>query len=169
MKYSEAYSSEKRNEDNLFEIRLYLEGEWWRAYEWSAFLAAHLKSVSNPLKPTKRNWSKDKNGIVLVGLKTSSLKKYFPSLNVDDLSLDEKEIVISCKEMFDEFNIDNYNDELIKWKSNLDFKEKDNLDIPSDKIEKPINYDKIRYKEILEAQNKILEGIIQLNKIIGID
>ena len=39
MTHSQIIEIEKRNtNEDLFKIQFYLEGEWWRAYEWSAYL-----------------------------------------------------------------------------------------------------------------------------------
>ena len=39
MNIEEILDSEKRNEDNLYDIHFYMEGSFWRAYEWSAYLS----------------------------------------------------------------------------------------------------------------------------------
>ena len=39
MTHSQIIEIEKRNtNEELFKIQFYLDGEWWRAYEWSAYL-----------------------------------------------------------------------------------------------------------------------------------
>ena len=39
MSVQEIFSSEKRDKDSLFDIHFYMEGSFWRAYEWSAYLS----------------------------------------------------------------------------------------------------------------------------------
>ena len=105
MKYNDASSLEERNENNLYEIHFYFEGDWWRAYEWSAYLATHYKtSEVSSLVPTKKSWSGNEDGIVLVGLKTQSFKKYFPELDVEYLISDKKEVVIKYNDILKSIN-----------------------------------------------------------------
>lgn len=173
MKYDDASSLEERNKDNLFEIRFYFESDWWRAYEWSAYLAAHYKtSDAVPLKPTKKTWSGNKDGIILVGLKTQSFKKYFPELKIDDLSLDKREVVIKCDGMFNGIEFGNYKSILNEWKRSVDLKDvAKTKPLLSDVFnENNVNYaldgKNVDLKAILKAQNKILEGIIEINNQI---
>ena len=177
MKYNDASSLEERNENNLYEIHFYFEGDWWRAYEWSAYLATHYKtSEVSSLVPTKKSWSGNEDGIVLVGLKTQSFKKYFPELDVEDLISDKKEMVIKYNDILDNVNINNYKTVLSQWKNSLDFKEKEKNatslsnkqktnDIDYNMVLKDTNHSNVNIKEIIKAENKILEGIIMLNNI----
>lgn len=58
MTHSQIIEIEKRNtNEELFKIQFYLEGEWWRAYEMSAYLCNHLGNnleETEKLKPTKK-------------------------------------------------------------------------------------------------------------------
>lgn len=118
MKYNDASSLEERNENNLYEIHFYFEGDWWRAYEWSAYLATHYKtSEVSSLVPTKKSWSGNEDGIVLVGLKTQSFKKYFPELDVEDFYVVSKDKKF-LKEIVKEITV------FMKEKLNLDIQEK---------------------------------------------
>ena len=47
MSVQEIFSSEKRDKDNLFDIHFYMEGSFWRAYEWSAYLSRIFPSELN--------------------------------------------------------------------------------------------------------------------------
>ena len=47
MSVQEIFSSEKRNKDSLFDIHFYMEGSFWRAYEWSAYLSRIFLSELN--------------------------------------------------------------------------------------------------------------------------
>lgn len=178
MKYNDASSLEERNENNLYEIHFYFEGDWWRAYEWSAYLATHYKtSEVSSLVPTKKSWSGNEDGIVLVGLKTQSFKKYFPELDVEDLISDKKEMVIKYNDILDNINTNNYKRVLSQWKNSLDFKEKEKNvtslsnkqktnDIDYNIVLKDTNHSNVNIKEIIKAENKILEGLIMLNNIL---
>ena len=47
MSVQEIFSSEKRDKDSLFDIHFYMEGSFWRAYEWSAYLSRIFPSELN--------------------------------------------------------------------------------------------------------------------------
>ena len=47
MSVQEIFSSEKRDKDSLFDIHFYMEGSFWRAYEWSAYLSRIFLSELN--------------------------------------------------------------------------------------------------------------------------
>ena len=47
MPVQEIFSSEKRDKDSLFDIHFYMEGSFWRAYEWSAYLSRIFHSELN--------------------------------------------------------------------------------------------------------------------------
>ena len=123
---------EKRNEHNLYEIHLYLEGIFWKAYEWSAYLSNKFPSPLNNderLKPLKKSTKSVE--YVSVGLQLSSFYKYFPNVIGDDtvFEMNEKHIVIHCEKFFNgEFNADSYKDTLSRWKEGIEWKEKPKKD-----------------------------------------
>ena len=47
MSVLEIFSSEKRDKDSLFDIHFYMEGSFWRAYKWSAYLSRIFPSELN--------------------------------------------------------------------------------------------------------------------------
>ena len=47
MSVLEIFSSEKRDKDSLFDIHFYMEGSFWIAYEWSAYLSRIFPSELN--------------------------------------------------------------------------------------------------------------------------
>ena len=47
MSVQEIFSSEIRDKDSLFDIHFYMEGSFWRAYEWSAYLSRIFHSELN--------------------------------------------------------------------------------------------------------------------------
>jgi hypothetical protein len=87
MNIEEILDSEKRNEDNLYDIHFYMEGSFWRAYEWSAYLSRHFPSElteDERLKPTKKITKTCKDWYVHIGLPLSSFEKYLPGVVNDD-------------------------------------------------------------------------------------
>lgn len=47
MSVQEIFSLEKRDKDSLFDIHFYMEGSFWIAYEWSAYLSRMFPSELN--------------------------------------------------------------------------------------------------------------------------
>lgn len=47
MSVQKIFSSEKRDKDSLFDIHFYMEGSFWRVYEWSAYLSRIFHSELN--------------------------------------------------------------------------------------------------------------------------
>lgn len=42
MPVQEIFELEKRNSENLYDIYFYMEGSFWRAYEWSALFVPFM-------------------------------------------------------------------------------------------------------------------------------
>lgn len=83
----EINSVEFDNRENKFVIYFFKEGDWYHAYQWSAYLAYMVTNKHNvPLKPIKKSYKEGE--IVSVGLMLSSFKKYF------DKNGDEDEFVL---------------------------------------------------------------------------
>jgi len=81
------FEIEKRNKDNLYKIYFHLEGSFWRAYEWSAYLSRNFPSElkdDEKLKPIKRVTKDFEEGYVQVGLQLPSFDKYFPKVTDND-------------------------------------------------------------------------------------
>lgn len=99
MSVQEIFSSEKRDKDSLFDIHFYMEGSFWRAYEWSAYLSRIFPSELNDedrLKVLKKVTKDCENGYVQVGLQLSSFEKYFPNVvdNDEIFEMKNKHIII---------------------------------------------------------------------------
>lgn len=77
MSVKEILESEKRNESNLFDIHFYMEGSFWRAYEWSAYLSHFFPCGLNDderLRPIKRIDTDNGGYYVQVGLQSIYFK-----------------------------------------------------------------------------------------------
>lgn len=72
MLVQEIFSSEKRDKDSLFDIHFYMEGSFWRAYEWSAYLSrifhSELNDEDRDINATKNIKKFSLNPQSLVGL-----------------------------------------------------------------------------------------------------
>lgn len=155
MGIEEILDSEKRNEDNLYDIHFYMEGSFWRAYEWSAYLSRHFPSElteDERLKPTKKVTKSSKDGYVHIGLPLSSFEKYFPNVLDDDkvFKIEDKHIIIHSKSFFENEDFSKYEDILTEWKSNIKL---------SDKEKKKDRENKSEYHNIITLDSLINEII----------
>ena len=82
-----------RDSSTLGKIYFYKEGNspWYRAYELSAYFASFYDNGLDDKKrlhAVKKSNKLSEDGIISVGLQLPSFKKYFPDVNVDDMSGD---------------------------------------------------------------------------------
>lgn len=103
---------EDRSQEDLFKIYLIPEGDWYRPYEWSAYLLNNVPSKrvqeNKPLKITKKKNSAFKeDGMIYSGLKESFFPNYLPE-NFETKPIkfgDNDLLVIDVAECFKENNI----------------------------------------------------------------
>lgn len=151
MNQLELIEKETRNNDNtLFHIYLYNEGDWWRAYEWSAYLCTHINMTDGLiLKPTHKNLKGSDNGIIFTGLKLSSFKKYFKNYDIPTITDGIIEIDVTNNIINNEnINIDNYKTILNEWKFSVPIKEKIRNEISNNIVNK--ENDKITINDLLK-------------------
>ena len=130
MSAQEIVESEKRNSDNLYDIHFYMEGSFWRAYEWSAYLSRIFPSTLNEeerLKPIKKVTKECEDGYVQVGLQLPSFDKYFPNISTDEVIFEmlDKHIVIHAKKFFSDNDFSSYETLLREWKESIKLSDKE--------------------------------------------
>ena len=119
MSLEEILKIEKRSShEDLFVIHLFKDGNWWRAYEWSAFLCS-IFPAENKLSIVKRMFNKIEIPIAVTGLQLRSFKKFFPSLN-EPTSIQDSHIIFDLSKLI-KLDIDSsqYEDKLHKFKETL--------------------------------------------------
>lgn len=129
--YTDIYNLEERTNDNLFEIHFYKEGDWWRAYEWSAYLCTlYPNEINDKLKATHKQCKDIDDGIIFIGMKISSFDKFLPKIGEPSLFEDEH-IVYNVKEILNnnELTFEKYKTQLIEWKNSVPIKEDKNKKI----------------------------------------
>lgn len=164
MTYEEIIEVEKRNNsEELYDIHLYLENDWWRAYEWSAYLC-HIYpnelDKNNKLKATHKDSKNFENGIVLVGLKLSSFEKYLPNVFISNI--DDKHIVINIKDKITdiEFSIEKYQNTLDEWKRSLPYSKTDKAKTVKSPVKEPSK------ENILSIMQEVLSYPIENRTLI---
>ena len=125
MTVEEIMESEERDENNLFEIHFYLEGSFWRAYEWSAYLSRNFPSNLDDgerLRVIKKITKSCEEGFVQVGLQLKSFDKYFPNItNNDDLfEVNDRHITIHAKDFFPQITFESYVNTFSEWKRTIE-------------------------------------------------
>lgn len=147
MTLSEILEVEKRNdEDDLYKIHLFLENDWWRAYEWSAWLCRNYPNSldeSNKLKPTHKSLENVENGLILVGLKLNHFDKYMPKAKV--ISVNDRHIIVDTKEVLSNLDFNSYKPILNKWKDNTPLRQEE----PKNRKEKPLQTSQISLTSIM--------------------
>lgn len=138
MRFIDAIKAEERQtKEDLYKIHFYAEGDWWHAYEWSAYLCSifpnNLKD-NEKINPTKKLLKDCNDGIIFVGLKLSSFTKYLPDTKPENI--EDKHIVVDVTGIVKEnFNITDYEKLLKNWKNSVTIK----VNKKSNSINKSLN------------------------------
>lgn len=119
----------RKSKKDLFKIFLVPEGEWYRVYEWSAYLINHIPSKkveeNRPLKITRKKDKTLEEGNICSGLKSDYFKNFLPEnfeseiLNfkdVDVLSIDVKKYFTEC-----DITFENYSEKLKEYKNSFEY------------------------------------------------
>lgn len=120
---------ERKDEKELFYIKIHNEGGWYRCYEWSAYLAHMYKNESNQqLKLNKNLYKNITEGLLSVGIPAASLKKYLDVTEKDLIPIEEEDNVflLDVRDKFekDGFTIENYIKKLNEIKKSIPFETK---------------------------------------------
>ena len=115
-----------RTAENIFTMYIYKDGNspWYRAYELSAYYAFFYKNGlddSERLHPTKKASRILGDGMISVGLKLESFKKYFPNLAIEHIDSDTVEITVD-ETYYDEIKPETYKEIYGEWKTKFEIK-----------------------------------------------
>lgn len=118
MKFIELYNLERRNnDDEMYILHFYRNGDWWRAYEWSAYLATLYPNIES-LVPIRKKFKDVEDGIIYVGMPSiNSMNKYFPDIG-NPIAIGESHLSFDIRDKLDGviLNIDSYEDTLRDFK-----------------------------------------------------
>ena len=120
MGYKEHIKDETRTIEDYLKIKLYKEGNFWRAYEWSAYLCEFFPNglqENEKLNPTYKDVKGIDNGLIFVGLPTPSFKKYLPTIENKDFFNDKNGVkIIDASKEFEKIAFDDIGNLLNEWK-----------------------------------------------------
>ena len=142
MKTKDILTAEKqRKPEDMYKIYFYSVGNWWRAYEWSAYLCNIFPNgldEKNRLTITHRN---DKSGdYVFVGLQSASFDKYLPMAMKDlNVGINDESFSVDVSAFIKDKNIQVYfPEELSQWKESIPIKVENNINSETNDKKKPI-------------------------------
>lgn len=123
----EFYKFEERKQENLDMIYLFKDSnnsQWYKAYEWSAYLLEFITNnleENNRLKPIKKQLINSNKTIINVGIPITSLEKFCdPSLIIDKQTNANQHIAIKIK--LSNITFENYKQKLNDWKDLIPIK-----------------------------------------------
>lgn len=120
MGYKEHIKDETRTIEDYLKIKLYKEGNFWRAYEWSAYLCEFFPNnlqEDEKLKATYKEVKGVDNGLIFVGLPTSSFKKFLPTIENKGFFYDKNGVkIIDASKEFEKIAFDDIGNLLNEWK-----------------------------------------------------
>lgn len=169
MTYKEIFEAEKRRTiQDLYEVRFYQEGVWWKAFEWSVYLYEKFMSNEDILKDKKLlnilkkyTVQHEDGSIVIIGMPIEAFNNFLPSIKRFKI-VDDKEIVFdlsnyrkATEEINSYLNLDNYEEFLSIWKSSLPFTESSKKYKPRTQI-KALQIE----EEIYNEENDLISNIV---------
>lgn len=180
MKVKDIYEFERNRNyiSDKYTIRFFREGTWWRAYEWSAYLAHNFPNgieESKKLLVTKKHYKELNADLVVVGLQLKSFEKYFPSIKTDgdSFSLENGYMDIDVKDFLNDDieKLGDYKSAFESWKEIFKISVKqdekcDKIDEDNNSIAKNDIYNILHEISDYQISNKTLvESITFLNYI----
>lgn len=110
-----------RTDENKNVIHLYLEGGFYRAYEWSAWLChRYIKEF----KVTHRKFNNVEQTVLFVGFPLTSFDKYAEEMtSVRVINEKEKEFVLSDLNVPDDMDLDMMKTDFGVWKDSIPVQE----------------------------------------------
>lgn len=130
MGQKEHIKDEIRTIEDFLKIKFYKEGNFWRAYEWNAYLSRIFPSDLSDkerLKVIKKSNKEGNKEYVLIGLPMPSFDKYFPNVMKDDMlfEIKDKQITIHAKSFFSDTDFSDYENILNDFKNSIKITKKE--------------------------------------------
>ena len=146
----------KRSQENLYTVNLIKIGNFWRAYEYSAYLMSlYNEAIGGGLKmnPNHRYNKKGDDGTcIYIGFPVTSYEKYTKNLKIHNIS--NKCKLIDLKELLEyKVNLDNYEEKSKEWKDGIEFRT--NNDDNKNKWTDKKNEEETSVKVVKEKYNSI--------------
>ena len=171
MKLNEIIELESASDRNLDRMIFYQDGVWYRAYEWSAYLAHYYSNglpESNRLKPIHKSHKGLSEGLISVGLKLDMVKKFLPGL-IPKILDGRVEFTVDLSS----YNIMNRSTQSIlsDWKNSVPLRDKSNEISVTPLSSKPMTFTLIlkkilSYKVDSHGSEDDRKFILELNQMV---
>lgn len=125
MNIREKLEIEKRDKTNIYEVNLIKEGNFIRAYEWSAYLIYNLPNQHEiTLIHTQLNGVED--GYVSLGFPQTSLLKFVPIDDKDSIEFKDNILTVDLSKFYSNmpYNVEETTTMLKELKTSVPYKEK---------------------------------------------
>ncbi len=153
MRIKEIVDAELKEDRDVSLIRLYREGAWYRAYEWSAYLAHFFPnglSDAQRLNPIHKRNKELGSTVVSVGLKMEMLGKFMPNV-VPDIQDGYADVHVDLS-LYDNPSDLTFANMLDAWKGDIPVRDKQEQKHGASQIlSKPMTFTSIM-REILRFQ-----------------
>ena len=138
--YKRIIDFEERNLNNLNVIYLFKDNnkensQWYKAYEWSAYLLEFITNnldENNRLKPIKKQIKDSDKTIINIGIPITSLEKYCNSKFIIDKISDANQNIQIAINILNNINIENYKQKLNEWKNSVQIKNYQNKNLKNE-------------------------------------
>lgn len=157
------YEFNKRTSN--YKIIFFKEGDWYRAYQWSAYLAVLVTEKNGKqLNPVRKIY---KNGdIVCVGLKLESSRKYFNfDFKEEGLNIQADRIEIDVEKSLNDITFDNTESTLNNWIKSIPLTKDDRKLSKNENVFSDNNAIMMLIKEYPLATKTLIENTVFLGYI----
>lgn len=170
MTYRQVFDAERRyTKQDLYEIRFYQEGLWWKAWEWSVYLYNNIfinllpknKKILNILK--RRTVQNKEGSIIVIGFPIEAFNNFLPPLSNFNV-ISDREIVFNLRNAeslrgdieVSSITVDNYENLFLEWKNTLPFTEMEKDREEELSMVRKLKIEaRIQNKEIQQIQEKV--------------
>lgn len=126
--YEKLLLFEERKQENLNYIYLIKDSnqqQWYKAYEWSAYLLEFITNTlpeNKRLNPLKKQIENTDKTIINVGFPLTSLNKFCEQQIIKDKNIDERQNICIQITLPNEITLSNYKEKLNEWKNSIQIK-----------------------------------------------
>lgn len=130
--YERILQFEERTSNNLNQIYLIKDSnnsQWYKAYEWSAYLLEFMTNnlqEKDRLKPLKKQLENTNKTIINVGFPLTSIEKFCNPNIIEDKVVDGNQNITIRIKSSNNLSFENYKQNLNNWKNSIQIKQYNN-------------------------------------------